>query len=90
MSETHPRPESTTLQDEEGNDYQVEQSNVGFANMKGDGEWPDPDAPPEAPAPGTDEGERRRIEAQREGVQGTFKDVLEADPDTGGSKSTPD
>ncbi len=29
-----------------------QQMNVGVDNMEGGGEWPDPNAPPQAPAPG--------------------------------------
>jgi hypothetical protein len=39
------------LETEEGTKV-IQQQNVGKDNMKGGGEWPDPDTPPEAPAPG--------------------------------------
>ncbi len=44
---------------------EARQDNVGYDNMKGGGEWPSPDAPPEAPAPGSDEVRRAAIEAER-------------------------
>ena len=43
------------LEDEDGNEYVVQQQNVGRENMEGGGEWPDPDTPPRAPAPGAAE-----------------------------------
>jgi hypothetical protein len=30
----------------------IQQQNVGRENMRGDGEWPDPETPPERPAAG--------------------------------------
>ncbi len=36
------------------------QMNVGVDNEQGGGEWPDPDAPPTAPAPGAVDGSTRR------------------------------
>jgi hypothetical protein len=30
----------------------IQQQNVGKDNMQGGGEWPDPDSPPQDPAPG--------------------------------------
>lgn len=53
------------LRDEDDSPYVVEQTNVGFRNMKGGGEWPDPDAPAQAPAPGSVPGEAAAIEARR-------------------------
>jgi hypothetical protein len=41
------------LEDEDGNEYVIQQQNVGRENMEGEGEWPDPDTPPRAPAPGS-------------------------------------
>ena len=43
---------STVLEDEEGEPYVVDQQNAGPEAEEGGGEWPDPDRPPEAPAPG--------------------------------------
>jgi hypothetical protein len=43
---------SEPLEDEDGNAYVVQQQNVGPGNERGGGEWPDPHAPPQAPAPG--------------------------------------
>ena len=40
------------LETEEGEEVVVAQSNVGYDNMAGSGEWPDPDAPARGPAPG--------------------------------------
>jgi hypothetical protein len=112
-------------------DQPIEQTNVGRENMAGTGEWPDPDAPPTGPAPGTAPGRQEEIEARRaittepagtsssmpgskqDGTAGTstgetrssdtdrglateidpptgFKEVLEADPETGGSSSIGD
>ena len=45
------------LEDEDGNEYVIQQQNVGRENMDGGGEWPDPDTPPRAPAPGSAESE---------------------------------
>ena len=66
--------------DEGGRQGEARQDNVGYDNMKGGGEWPSPDSPPEAPAPGVDEARRRAIEAER-GQGG---------PTAGGSATTPD
>jgi hypothetical protein len=30
----------------------IQQQNVGRENMRGQGEWPDPETPPQRPAPG--------------------------------------
>jgi hypothetical protein len=43
---------SEPLEDEEGRTYVIRQQNVGPGNEAGGGEWPDPDTPPQAPAPG--------------------------------------
>ncbi len=32
----------------------IQQQNVGRDNMRGEGEWPDPDEPPQRPAPGSE------------------------------------
>jgi hypothetical protein len=54
-------------------------------------EHPDLHAKPSASAPGSDPEELARIQAERGGVEGEhFKDVLEAEPERGGSKSVPD
>ena len=70
----------------------IEQQAVGVDNVKGGGEWPDPDAPAEAPAPGSDPAAGAAIAADRKVADDatSMKDVLEADPVSGGSKSTPD
>ena len=80
------------LHDEDDAAYVIEQQNVGERNMKGSGEWPDPDTEPEAPAPGSVPSEAAAIAADRgDGDEPQqFKDVLEQDPVAGGSKSTPD
>jgi hypothetical protein len=45
---------SIPLEDEDGNEYVVAQQNVGSAETtEGGGEFPDPDAPPQPPAPGS-------------------------------------
>lgn len=49
--------QSTVLEDEEGDEYVVDQQNAGPRSEQGGGEWPDPDRPPEPPAPGADGGE---------------------------------
>ena len=41
------------LEDEDGNEYIIQQQNVGRENMEGEGEWPDPHTTPRAPAPGS-------------------------------------
>jgi len=43
---------STELEDEDGEPYVVQQQNAGPGVEQGGGEWPDPDTPPRAPAPG--------------------------------------
>jgi len=47
---------STELEDDDGEPYVVQQQNVGPGNELGGGEWPDPDTPPRAPAPGAGAG----------------------------------
>ncbi|MEY2567081.1 MAG: hypothetical protein QOE35_1610 [Actinomycetota bacterium] len=85
---------SGVLHDEDDTPYVIEQSVVGAPNVKGGGEWPDPDAPPQAPAPGSDPAEAAAIAAARR-RRGTgsddqpLKDVLEADPERGGT-ATPE
>ena len=83
---------SDVLHGEDDAAYVVEQQAVGERNTKGGGEWPDPDATAEAPAPGAVASEGAAIaERRRDGEAAEqFKDVLEADPVAGGSKSTPD
>jgi hypothetical protein len=45
--------ESVPLDLDEGEDVVIEQENVGRDNMRGGGEWPDPDTPPSDAAPGS-------------------------------------
>jgi hypothetical protein len=56
---------SDVLHDEDDAEYVVEQQVVGPGNEKGGGEWPDPDAPAEAPAPGSDPAEGEAIATDR-------------------------
>ena len=60
---------SVPLETEDGEEVVVGQSNVGYDNMAGGGEWPDPDAPARGPAPGTTPpaGEERGIPGPGEG-----------------------
>ena len=44
---------SVPLDLDEGEDVVIQQENVGEDNMRGGGEWPDPDAPPSDAAPGS-------------------------------------
>lgn len=44
---------STVLEDEDGNPYVVGQQNQSSEVAMGGGEYPDPDTPPQAPAPGS-------------------------------------
>ena len=134
-----PQPANVVIDDEvvsepvagPDEDQPIEQTNVGRENMAGTGEWPDPDAPPTGPAPGTAPGGQEAIEARRaatshpdgtsssmpstkqDATPGTstgearssdsedglereidppsgFKEVLEADPEVGGSSSIGD
>lgn len=43
---------STVPLETEDGEVVIQQQNVGVDNMEGGGEWPDPDTPPRAPAPG--------------------------------------
>jgi hypothetical protein len=45
--------ESVPLDLDEGDDVVIRQENVGEDNMRGGGEWPDPDTPPSDAAPGS-------------------------------------
>ena len=38
---------------DDGSEVVIGQTNTGADNMEGGGEWPDPDAAPRGPAPGT-------------------------------------
>ena len=48
--------ETVPLDLDEGDDVVIKQENVGEDNMRGGGEWPDPDAPPSDAAPGSVDG----------------------------------
>ncbi len=50
---------------DEGPDQVIGQSAGGRASVEGGGEWPDPDAEPSGPAPGTDPALREEIEERR-------------------------
>ena len=45
--------ETVPLDLDEGDDVVIKQENVGEDNMRGGGEWPDPDAPPSDAARGS-------------------------------------
>lgn len=45
--------ETVPLDLDEGDDVVIQQENVGEDNMRGGGEWPDPDTPPSDAAPGS-------------------------------------
>jgi hypothetical protein len=45
--------ETVPLDLDEGEDVVIRQENVGEDNMRGGGEWPDPDTPPSDAAPGS-------------------------------------
>ena len=54
ITESCPRERNTQLVRRlEGEDVVIKQENVGEDNMRGGGEWPDPDAPPSDAAPGS-------------------------------------
>lgn len=76
--------ESGTL-DEEGS-RTVAQQNVGKDNSIGGGEWPDPDTPPRGPAPGV---ATTQVGVERPSADAQFKDILESDPERGGSATAP-
>ena len=78
------------LDDDEGDDRVLPQENAGPGNIEGGGEWPEPDAGAQGPAPGTVEGLGEEIQAGRRGGQGSFRDVLEDDRVAGGSSSLPE
>ncbi len=44
--------QSAVLEDDQGEPYVVDQQNQSDEVVKGSGEWPTPEAPPEPPAPG--------------------------------------
>ena len=50
---------------DEGPDMVIGQSAAGRATVEGGGEWPEPDAEPSGPAPGTDPALRAEIEERR-------------------------
>ena len=56
---------SEPLDLDEGPDRVIVQQNTGIRNMEGSGEWPDPDAEPRGPAPGTVPERREEIEESR-------------------------
>jgi hypothetical protein len=47
--------QSRVMEGEEGEPYVVDQQNTGPESAAGSGEWPETDAPPQAPAPGSTE-----------------------------------
>ncbi|MDQ4098138.1 MAG: hypothetical protein M3144_09755 [Actinomycetota bacterium] len=47
--------QSRVLENEEGDPYVVDQQNSGPESELGSGEWPETDAPPQPPAPGSTE-----------------------------------
>lgn len=51
------RVTSVPLEDEDGSTRVVAQETTGRATVEGGGEWPDPETPPQAPAPGIEEDE---------------------------------
>ena len=69
MADDAPHETSTTPLGED--DEVVAQQNVGVDNMRGGGEWPDPDAPPSESAPGPE------LAPHREGGKGQFAEVLD-------------
>lgn len=74
-------------------DEVIVQENQNPEIAEGGGEWPDPDEPPQEPAPGDGEEPEVAGVGEVESAAGTFepmREVLEADPVTGGSSSTPD
>jgi hypothetical protein len=81
---------SVPLDHDEGPDRVVPQENAGAGNVEGGGEWPDPDAPAQGPAPGTVEGASDELEASRGGREPSFKGALEDDRVAGGSSSLPE
>ena len=53
---SEPEVTSEPLEDEDGNTYVIAQQNAGAADTtEGGGEFPDPDTPPQPPAPGSAE-----------------------------------
>jgi hypothetical protein len=55
---------SEPLEDENGTRYVIRQQNVGPGNELGHGEWPDPNTPPQSPAPGAAESDTTRTRAE--------------------------
>lgn len=74
-------------------DEVIAQENQNPEVAGGGGEWPDPDEPPQDPAPGTAGEPEAPPTGEVVSAAGTFepmREVLEADPVSGGSSSTPD
>ena len=69
MAEDVPLETRTTPLGED--DEVVAQQNVGVDNMAGGGEWPDPDTPPSASAPGP------QLAPHRTGGKGQFGEAYE-------------
>ncbi|HET7488158.1 MAG TPA: hypothetical protein VFJ85_09530 [Acidimicrobiales bacterium] len=66
-------------------DRVIGQENNSPEVAMGSGEWPSPAEPPTGPAPGGDGDSDDRDRP----AHGAIREVLEADPVVGGSKSTP-
>jgi hypothetical protein len=87
---------SVELEDEDGNPYRICQEPVGAQRTIGGGEFPDPDAPPQAPAPGV-QGTHAHpstaadLEAERSGVDrgGGRSGVVEQAASAGSAMSRP-
>jgi hypothetical protein len=60
----------------------VEQMNVGKDNMRGGGEWPDPDTPPSESAPGD------LVSPPRGSERGTYKEALDSVSDERAASAT--
>jgi hypothetical protein len=77
-SETVPLDLDEDLEDGEG--VVLQQTNVGKDNMRGGGEWPDPDTPPSRAAAGG--------EVHRDTPAGSYKEVLDQVPSEQAASST--
>lgn len=83
---TDKRVESVALP-EDGE--RVAQEVTGAETVIGSGEWPSPSTPPSGPSPGAG-NEARPAAGGGERDEPLLKEMLEADPTAGGSKSVPD
>ncbi len=81
--------ETVPLEDDEGGTYVIRQETQGSQVVEGGGEWPDPDAEPTGPAPGTDPARRAAIEEKRRSGMGAVTGGNQSEGGPAGERPVP-